>query len=116
MTLSMKAIKRDHKYIFAAPFCSLSSLLADEPKVGMTFGTNGKNADVYFFGEVVLTTGYRAFGQKIPGDVLEKFESRAKKLRERTDLSWTEVRDGCHLAAKVMLSQLVNDQNQTAIY
>lgn len=65
----------------SVPYCSLQSLLSFESPAYYTRGVYGWNADIYAKGNVAIVTGYRPFGNKVAGDVIEKYEKKACELR-----------------------------------
>ena len=46
-------------------YCDLYYLLVYQRKVGYTCGTYGWNSDIYFLGDVAISTGYRPFGKRV---------------------------------------------------
>lgn len=84
--VTQKSVKVTHRAVSAVGYCGLWNLLCYETPVAYTAGVYGWNADVYTFGDVAITTGYRPFGKQIPFDVYYKYDVRAKEIR--ADSRW----------------------------
>ena len=66
----------------SVPYCDLQSLLSFESPVYYTSGVYGWNADIYTKGNVAIVTGYRPFGNKVAGDLIDKYEKKAIDLKK----------------------------------
>lgn len=87
--VTMPLVKTYYSNLFKVPYCALQNLfLGKEPKF-YNYGTYGWNCDIYTseLYNVAITTGYRnTKGKKIPTEIVEKYETAAKKIiSENTD-------------------------------
>ena len=63
--------------------------------MGYTAGVYGRNEDVFCINGQIITTGYRATGQRLnvkPGTI-EKYEKKAEKIATNWDLKREQRRD-----------------------
>lgn len=76
-----KQIKDGARVVYAAPYCSLQNALAAAEPFAYGCGVYGWNWDAYEIAPgVVLTTGYRAIGTKLPREMLESIEGMAREI------------------------------------
>lgn len=77
-------LKKITKNIIAIPYCGLQNLLDDNYKLGHNSGVYGWNYDAYLYstsnGCVIINTGYNPYGKRVPHDIIEKYNNRAKRV------------------------------------
>ena len=69
-------------YAVSIGYCDLQDLLSHENAAAYTCGVYGWNADIYTFGNVAIVTGYRPFGIHIDYDIVNKYNKKARAIRE----------------------------------
>lgn len=70
-------------------YCDLYYLLVYQRKVGYTCGTYGWNSDIYFLGDVAISTGYRPFGKRVSYDLIRRYNEEARKIYEDRNIEFT---------------------------
>lgn len=82
-----KQIKDNFSKIFCCGYCELAEITTKSPLL-YNSGIYGWNYDVYVFGNIAVTTGYRGmFGKDIPHELLQELQAEKKKANE---LMWTD--------------------------
>lgn len=77
-----KAVKETHTRVLAAGYCSLHNLLKYRSRSAYTAGIYGWNSDIYSIGTVAISTGYCPTGQRIPYNLISKYETKARAIAE----------------------------------
>lgn len=83
--VTMKYIRNNFRKVFRCGYCDLSRILYADNPVYYNAGVYGWNCDVYvnFSRDIAVTTGYRNMtGQRIPSEIIEKYEAQAKAILE----------------------------------
>lgn len=82
-----KQIKNNFSKIFSCGYCDLDELTDKSPLL-YNSGIYGWNYDVYVFGSIAVTTGYRGmFGKEIDFDFLRSLQKEAKENQKNNE--WT---------------------------
>ena len=82
-----KQIKNSFSKIFYCGYCDLDEITTKSPLL-YNSGVYGWNYDVYVFGNIAVTTGYRGmFGKRIDFDFLQSLQKEAK---ENNKLMWSD--------------------------
>lgn len=88
--ISMKEVQRKFR-CYQAGYCDLQVILATSYPEYYNAGVYGWNCDVYTFGEVAISTGYRnTKGERIPAELIERYERKARSTydwRERKKIA-----------------------------
>lgn len=99
---TQKAIRNGYRRVFAVGDADLQYLLTFENPMAYNSGVYGWNCDIYDFGNIAITTGYRPFGESLPYELVEEFNLRAKDILTDSKLEYTERK-------KLILSLLWDD-------
>lgn len=88
---TMKVLN-NYTYVYRCSYCDLQNLFKlIEPKYYNT-GVYGWNCDIYCFGDIAITTGYRNLkGKRIPDNLIKEYNELAKLLFEQR-LSYNELK------------------------
>ena len=78
--ITKKAVYATHKRTFATGACELHSLFSFINPYAYNSGVYGWNCDVYSYGVFAITTGYRAFGYRLPRELVKSYETRANEI------------------------------------
>lgn len=78
--VTRKSIKEAYPRIISAGYCALQHLLWYQKPVAYTASINGWDNDVYEFDSVAIVTGHRPFGDTVPRELIQKYESAAKEV------------------------------------
>ena len=97
---------KKYAHVFSARYCTLSCFLTYETPIAYTCGIFGWNADVYQFDELVIITGYRPFGMKIPDEIRDRYEFMAKSIINNGDLENDAKRNSLHCLTSEMCNEL----------
>lgn len=96
-----KEIQKSFKNIICVGYGDLQNLLSYTDVVFYTCGVYGWNADVYKINNnTIICTGYRPFGNIKNYKLIEKYENKAKKIKEN---------NFCYEEIKQKLNKLLND-------
>lgn len=80
-------IKKCFLKVFCCGYCELSDIVTKSPMF-YNSGLYGWNYDVYVFGNIAVTTGYRGmFGKRIDFEFLQSLQKEAK---ENQKIMWTD--------------------------
>ena len=82
---TMKNIKANYKKVFYCGYCDLQHIMRLEEAQYYNAGVYGWNCDIYTDNEkgIAITTGYRnMIGNRIPDELIKKYEDNAKKILE----------------------------------
>lgn len=90
---TQKEVKCNFSKVFAVGYCGLSNLLRFEEPRAYTCGVYGWNSDIYEFGGVAVTTGYRPFGKDIPAAIIRQYEEQARAIGGDYSRQYAERRD-----------------------
>lgn len=80
---TMKYIRNNWSKVFRVGYCDLQNIFRYEEPQYYNSGVYGWNCDVYcdFARDIAITTGYRNMaGQRIPDEILEKYDAIAKGI------------------------------------
>lgn len=80
--ITKKSVTGSYSRIISVGYCGLQNLLWREQRRGYTAGIEGWNADLYVIDGVAIVTGYRPFGDRVPYELAEKYEKKAKAIME----------------------------------
>ena len=81
--ITKKIVNNSFRRVYSICYCSLQTLLSESAPAFYTCGIYGWNADIYDFGDVAIVTGYRPFGEDVPFEIVEKYEVKAQKIKEK---------------------------------
>ncbi|MBO5874881.1 MAG: hypothetical protein J6Q35_07670 [Rikenellaceae bacterium] len=90
---TQKAIRNGYKRVFAVGAADLQYLLTFENPMAYNSGVYGWNCDIYDFGDIALTTGYRPFGESLPYELVREFNTQAKDILTDSKLEYTECKE-----------------------
>ena len=85
MHTTMKYIRNNWRKVFRVGYCDLQNIFRYEEPQYYNSGVYGWNCDIYcdFARDIAITTGYRNMaGQRIPSEILEKYDAIAKEILE----------------------------------
>lgn len=84
--LTKKEVINGTTLVIRVDYCTAQSLLRYAETPFYTAGQYGWNSDVYFFGNVAISTGYRPFGVPAARDRLDRYEAAAKNAGTREEV------------------------------
>lgn len=82
---TMKAIRANYRKVFRAGYCDLQHICYTTFPQFYNAGVYGWNCDIYinYKYDIAVTTGYRNMaGNRIPSEVLQKYDSIARSILE----------------------------------
>ena len=77
---TQKAIKSNFSKVFAIGYADAQYLLNFENPMAYTCGVYGWNCDIYNFGNIAITTGYRSFGKSLPYELVKEYNDKAREI------------------------------------
>ena len=80
---TMKYIRNNWDKVFRAGYCDLEYIFHHEEPQYYNSGVYGWNCDIYcdYARDIAITTGYRNMaGQRIPDEILKKYDAIAKEI------------------------------------
>ena len=81
--MTRKEIYNSFDKVYSVGYCDLQYLLKFQNRCGFNMGVYGWNYDIFSFGDIAICTGYRGTpGKKIPFEIRNKYEQKAKKITE----------------------------------
>ena len=90
LELKAKQVKENYE-VFSLGYCDAQHILERGKKTGYTAGVYGWNSDIFTFGNIAISTGYRPFHnvtdkQNEKGrEVILKYEKKAEKAEKSFD-------------------------------
>lgn len=87
--MSSRQVTNTFPFTIQIGYCGLYYLLVYQRKVGYTCGTYGWNSDIYFIGDVAISTGYRPFGKKVSYDLVNRYNEEARKIYDDRNIEFT---------------------------
>lgn len=92
--ITRKEVLATHQHVLKVGYCQLSCLLAGRQRYAYTAGTYGWNSDIYSFGSVAISIGYRPCGDiQCSYELCKKYEefasSEIAKKEALTDLLYS---------------------------
>ena len=81
--ITKKIVNNSFRRVYSVCYCRLQTLLSESAPAFYTCGVYGWSADIYDFGDVAIVTGYRPFGEDVPFEIEEKYEVKARKIKEK---------------------------------
>lgn len=86
---TQKAIRDGYAKIYRCGYCDLQNLFRRTSATAYTCGVYGWNFDLYDIDGVAITTGYRGMiGERIPSELIQKYENKAKKAIEKANFDY----------------------------
>lgn len=86
---SMRDIRNGWRKVFRAGYCDLSNIFHNREPQMYNCGVYGWNCDIYcdYGRNIAITTGYRNMaGVRIPGEIIQKYDAKARTI---LDAMWT---------------------------
>lgn len=65
---------------YSISYCAAQYLFRYLNAEHFTCGVYGWNSDIYTFGNIAISTGYRPFGKQLNYDLVNQFENAARKI------------------------------------
>lgn len=82
--VTMKQIRNNYK-CFRVGYCDLYDVMLWHEAEYYNAGVYGWNCDIYTFGNIAVTTGYRGMtGQPVPAEILDKYTKQAQDIKHYT--------------------------------
>ena len=75
-----KAVKEGYCKVKRLGYCAAQYLLTFESPVAYTAGIYGWNSDIYDFGSIAISTGYRPTGCNVDYDIVNRYEKQAEQI------------------------------------
>lgn len=82
---SIKNIRNGWRKTFRVGYCDLQNIMRGQDPQYYNAGVYGWNCDIYcdYKRDIAISTGYRNMtGERIPSEILKKYDDRAKKILE----------------------------------
>lgn len=77
--IAMKRVTEEFYHVYKCGYCDLQNICYDKAPTFYNSGVYGWNCDVYTFGSIAISTGYRnTRGKRIPHDVIRKYDDKAR--------------------------------------
>lgn len=74
------AIRSNYSKVYSIGYCGAQNLFHYEEAKAYCAGVYGWNCDLYTFGNIAITTGYRPIGQHIDYSVVKLYDDKAKAV------------------------------------
>ena len=78
--------------ILKVEYCELQTLLSASEPIAYTSGSYGWNCDLYQIDNIIISTGYRPFGEYIDYKLVNEFEKKAEEIKYNPMLTWEEMK------------------------
>ena len=75
------AIRSNYSKVYSIGYCGAQNLLRYETPRAYCAGVYGWNCDLYTFGSIAITTGYRPIGQSIDYAIVKKYDDMARAIQ-----------------------------------
>lgn len=107
---TQKAIRDGYAKIYRCGYGDLQNLFRHTDAIAYTCGLYGWNFDVYDVGGVAITTGFRGMlGERIPSELIRKYESKAKKAIERANFDYKKTRSALDKLIAKFIEELTKE-------
>jgi len=78
---TQKAVRETNGRIIKTGYCAIQHLINYKSPAAYTCGVYGWNADIYYINGVCIVTGYRPFGNIVPGyEVNYSYDEKARTI------------------------------------
>ena len=98
-----KAVNEGYCKVKRLGYCAAQYLLAFESPVAYTAGTNGWNSDIYDFGNLAISTGYRPTGESVDYEIVDRYEKQAQQINR----DYTKTHEEREHATKKLLAAFI---------
>lgn len=75
-----KAVREGYGKVYKIGSCYAQTLLRFESPVAYTAGVYGWNSDIYDFGSLAISTGYRPTGCSVDCEIVNRYEKQAQRI------------------------------------
>ena len=75
-----KAVKEGYEKVYKIGYCNAQTLLKFESPIAYTAGGCGWNSDIYDFGSLAISTGYRPTGCNVDYEIVNRYEKQAQRI------------------------------------
>lgn len=76
-----KSVMNGYCKVISIGYCGAQYLLKYQDRIAYTTGRDGWNADIYYFGNIAIVTGYRPFGNIDPDyELVNSYEKKAAAI------------------------------------
>lgn len=75
-----KTVKEGYEKVYKIGYCKAQYLLAFESPVAYTAGSYGWNSDIYDFGNIAISTGFRPTGCSVDYEIVNRYEKQAEQI------------------------------------
>lgn len=83
-------LRNNFNIVVAVPYCALQNLLKFHDADAYNDGVYGWNYDVYFYGDIALTTGYRPYGDWLDHTFCRKYDEEARDIVQADNMTYKE--------------------------
>ena len=103
-------IKKWHSHVYYCGYCDLQNLFRHREADAYTCGVYGWNFDLYDIDGVAITTGYRGMiGERIPSELIRKYESKAKKAIEKANFDYKKTKSALDRLIAKFIEELTRE-------
>ena len=78
-----KAVNEGYCKVKRLGYCAAQYLLSFESPVAYTAGVYGWNSDIYDFGSLAISTGYRPTGDSVDYETVNRYEKQAHRTNDQ---------------------------------
>lgn len=104
-----KEIEKNYENKVCVPYCGLQYLLYFKSPEFYTSGVYGWNADIFQYNyNTAIITGYRPFGNIENYEIVEKYETKAKKIVLDKNISHTEKKNILDKLIENFINEVIN--------
>lgn len=111
--IAMTNVTKWYRHVFRCGYCDVQRIFRGVQPAYYNSGVYGWNCDIYVDSEydVAITTGYRNMrGDRIPRDLIEKYEAQAEEILESL---WVEdVQDRLDANRKAFIRELLGKEQE----
>lgn len=75
-----KTVKEGYAKVYQIGYCGAQTLLSFESPVAYTAGVYGWNSDIYDFGSLAISTGFRPTGCDVDYEIVNRYEKQAQRI------------------------------------
>lgn len=105
-----KAISDGYAKIYSCGYCDLQNLFRHTAPTAYTCGVYGWNFDLYDIDGVAITTGYRGMiGERIPSELIRKYEGKAKKAIEKANFDYKKTKSALDKLIYKFIEELIKE-------
>lgn len=107
--VTQKEIKNSYYHILRVGYCNMQYLLNYEQCYWYNSGIYGWNCDIYDINGIIVSTGYRPFGESTDYEIISKYDNQAQSIIYNRELDYNTKKEIVHNLLVKCVNELVDN-------